>query len=169
MNAPAACKAAAAIRERRGRISVSAADTALHGYAGILVGSQREEVRPSRAGALFLAHDLLRPKSEARAQVMQQSLYWAGWVTALAMVMWLVFHFLLTRRTARLVHAAEQLAAGNLEARSNLQGADELEVVDVLVRDVGLFSDEDAMQRLECAVVELHGDYVQRDERRCDL
>jgi two-component system NtrC family sensor kinase len=119
-------QAAAAIRERRGRISVSAADNALHGYAGILVGSQREEVRPSRAGALFLAHDLLRPKSEARAQVMQQSLYWAGWVTALAMVMWLVFHFLLTRRTARLVHAAEQLAAGNLEARSNLQGADEL-------------------------------------------
>ncbi len=119
-------EAAAAIRERRGRISVSAADNALHGYASILVGSQREEVRPSRAGALFLAHDLLRPKSEARAQVMQQSLYWAGWVTALAMVMWLVFHFLLTRRTARLVHAAEQLAAGNLEARSNLQGADEL-------------------------------------------
>ena len=40
--------------------------------------------------------------------------------------MWLVFHFLLTRRTARLVHAAEQLAAGNLSARSGLHGNDEL-------------------------------------------
>ena len=40
--------------------------------------------------------------------------------------MWLVFHFLLTRRTARLVHAAEQLAAGNLAARSRLKGSDEL-------------------------------------------
>jgi PAS domain S-box-containing protein len=47
-------------------------------------------------------------------------------VTALALAMWLVFHFLLTRRTARLVHAAEQLAAGNLAARSGLKGTDEL-------------------------------------------
>ncbi|MGH8636185.1 MAG: response regulator [Burkholderiales bacterium] len=119
-------EAAAAIRERRGRLAVNAADNAVHGYAGILMGSQREEVRPSRAGSLFLAYDLLRPKSEARAQVLQQSLYWAGWVTALALLMWLLFHFLLTRRTARLVHAAEQLAAGNLAARSGLQGRDEL-------------------------------------------
>ena len=40
--------------------------------------------------------------------------------------MWLVFHFLLTRRTAKLVLAAEQLAAGNLAARSGLKGTDEL-------------------------------------------
>nr|WP_246265761.1 ATP-binding protein [Aromatoleum diolicum] len=40
--------------------------------------------------------------------------------------MWLAFHFLLTRRTAQLVRAAEQLAAGNLAARSNLSGRDEL-------------------------------------------
>src|SRR5439155_2537354 len=32
----------------------------------------------------------------------------------------------LTRRTARLVRAAEQLAAGNLTARSDLEGRDEL-------------------------------------------
>ena len=75
---------------------------------------------------MFLAYDLKRYKAEARAQVLQQSLYWAGWVTALALAMWLVFHFLLTRRTARLVRAAEQLAAGNLAARSDLKGRDEL-------------------------------------------
>jgi two-component system NtrC family sensor kinase len=39
--------------------------------------------------------------------------------------MWLVFHFLLTRRTARLVGAAESLAAGNLAAQ-DLKGTDEL-------------------------------------------
>jgi two-component system NtrC family sensor kinase len=58
--------------------------------------------------------------------VIQQSLYWAGWVTALALALWLVFHFLLTRRTARLVGAAEELASGNLAARSDLGGDDEL-------------------------------------------
>lgn len=119
-------EAAEAIRERRARMAVDLADNALVGYAAILMRSPREELRPSRTGILFLTYDLNRPKSEARAQVVQQSLYWAGWVTALALAMWLVFHFLLTRRTAQLVYAAEQLAAGNLAARSALRGHDEL-------------------------------------------
>jgi PAS domain S-box-containing protein len=73
-----------------------------------------------------LAYDLDHSRAEARAQVLQQSFYWAGWVAALALAMWLAFHFLLTRRTARLVHAAERLAAGDLAARSGLGGRDEL-------------------------------------------
>src|SRR6266513_5736471 len=98
----------------------------LLGHAGILMGGEREELRPSRTGSVYLTYDLKRYKAEARAQVLQQSLYWAGWVTALALALWLVFHFLLTRRTARLVAAAEQLAEGNLGARSDLRGTDEL-------------------------------------------
>jgi PAS domain S-box-containing protein len=117
---------AGAIRERRSMVSVDPTHGLLLGYAGILMGGEREEIRPSRTGTLFLAYDLDRYKAEARAQVLQQSLYWAGWVTALALAMWLVFHFFLTRRTARLVEAAEQLAAGNLSARSGLKGSDEL-------------------------------------------
>src|SRR4029077_11758466 len=80
----------------------------------------------ARTVSLVLSYDLPRHKAEARAQVLRQSLYWPGWVTALALAMWLGFYFLLTRRTARLVHAAEQLAAGNLSARSGLKGGDEL-------------------------------------------
>ena len=119
-------QAAGAIRERRAGMTIDSNGNELLGHAGILMGSEREELRPSRTGSVFLAYDLKRYKAEARAQVLQQSLYWAGWVTALALAMWLVFHFLLTRRTARLVHAAEQLAAGNLSARSGLKGSDEL-------------------------------------------
>jgi two-component system NtrC family sensor kinase len=119
-------EASQAIRERRARVTVDSRDDALLGYAGVLMGSQREELRPSRAGSLFLAYDLSRAKWEARAQVIQQSLYWAGSATALALAMWLAFHFLLTRRTAHLVRAAEQLAAGDLHARSGLRGRDEL-------------------------------------------
>jgi two-component system NtrC family sensor kinase len=98
----------------------------LLGHANVLMGTEREELRPSRAGTVFLAYDLARYKAEARAQVERQSLYWAGWVTALALGIWLLFHFILTRRTARLVHAAEQLASGDLAARSTLSGNDEL-------------------------------------------
>jgi two-component system NtrC family sensor kinase len=89
-------------------------------------GDRLIELRPSKTGSLFLAYDLGRYKAEARAQVLQQSLYWAGWVTILALALWLVFHFLLTRRTAQLVLAAERLASGNLTARSELKGSDEL-------------------------------------------
>jgi PAS domain S-box-containing protein len=117
---------AAGIREHRAGMTIDSNGDELHGHAGILMGGEHEELRPSRTGSVFLVYDLKRYKAEARAQVLQQSLYWAGWVTALALGMWLVFHFLLTRRTARLVHAAEQLAAGNLAARSDLKGTDEL-------------------------------------------
>jgi PAS domain S-box-containing protein len=119
-------QAGRAIRERRAGIVIDASRNELLGHAGILIGGEPEELRPSRTGSLFLAYDLERYKAEARAQVLQQSIYWAGWVTALALAMWLVFHFLLARRTARLVRAAEQLAAGNLAARSDLKGSDEL-------------------------------------------
>ncbi|HEY2863891.1 MAG TPA: PAS domain S-box protein [Casimicrobiaceae bacterium] len=119
-------QAAGAIRERRAEVTTDADGTVLLGYAGVLMAGDRDEIRPSRTGSLFLAYDLQRYKAEARAQVLQQSIYWAGWVAALALAMWLVFHFLLTRRTARLVHAAEQLASGNLDARSDLNGTDEL-------------------------------------------
>ncbi|HVN36031.1 MAG TPA: PAS domain S-box protein, partial [Casimicrobiaceae bacterium] len=119
-------RAEGAIRERRAGVTTDPKGDVLLGYAGILMGSERDELRPSRIGSLFLAYDLARYKAEARAQVVQQSLYWAGWVTALALAMWLVFHFLLTRRTARLVRAAEQLAAGNPAVRSDLKGRDEL-------------------------------------------
>jgi len=119
-------QAAIAVRERRAGMTVDSKGEELLGYAGVLMGGERDELRPTRTGSLFLAYDLKRYKAEARAQVLKQSLYWAGWVTALALAMWLVFHFLLTRRTARLVHAAEELAEGHLSARSGLRGGDEL-------------------------------------------
>jgi two-component system NtrC family sensor kinase len=115
-----------AVRGHPARIDLGDGRNALLAYSGILMGSEGDELRPSRSGSLFVAYDLSRARDEARAQVLQQSFYWAGWVTALALFMWLVFHFLLTRRTARLVRAAEQVAAGNLDARSGLRGHDEL-------------------------------------------
>ncbi|MEJ8821216.1 response regulator [Variovorax humicola] len=119
-------QAAGAIRDRRARVTFDADGNQLLGYAGILMDHEGEGLRPSESGALFLAYDLKRSKGVARAQVIQQSLYWSGWVVVLAMAIWLVFHFLLTRRTALLVHAAEQFASGNLAARSGLKGHDEL-------------------------------------------
>lgn len=111
----------------RGAQVVREADkNALLGYADIPMGGGGRELRGSHIGRLFFEYDLKRAKSAVRGQIVAQSLYWTGWVTALAAALWIVFHFLLTRRTNQLVGAAEQLAAGNLTARSALRGRDEL-------------------------------------------
>jgi len=99
---------------------------ALLGYADIAMGVSERELRGSRIGQLLFEYDLKRAKSAAKGQIVAQSLYWTGWVTALAAALWVVFHILLTGRTNQLVSAAEQLAAGNLDARSGLRGRDEL-------------------------------------------
>jgi two-component system NtrC family sensor kinase len=119
-------QATSAVRERRAHVAFEPNTNALVGYAGVLLGGPSDEIRPSRTGMLYVGYDLGRHEKDARAQILQQSIYWAGWVTALALVMWLVFHYVLTRRTAKLVHAAEQIASGNLSARSGLTGRDEL-------------------------------------------
>jgi len=144
---------AKAVRGRPARIELGEDENALLAYSGIMMGMGRDELRPSRIGGLFLAYDLSRAKSEARALVLRQSFYWAGWVTVLALWMWLVFHFLLTRRTARLVRAAEQVAGGNLEARSGLKGDDELGRLSRAFDSVALAVQRDVAEKKRSAAV----------------
>jgi signal transduction histidine kinase len=142
-----------AVRGHPARIDTGDGREALLAYSGIMMGSERDELRPSRSGSLFIAYDLTRAKDEARAQVLQQSFYWAGWVTALALFMWLVFHYLLTRRTARLVRAAEELAGGNLSARSGLKGHDELGRLSRAFDSVALAVERDVEEKKRSAQV----------------
>ena len=53
-------QAAGAIRERRAGMTIDPNGDELLGYAGILMGGERDELRPSRTGSLFLAYDLKR-------------------------------------------------------------------------------------------------------------
>jgi two-component system NtrC family sensor kinase len=103
-----------------------AGEDVLLGYAGIPMGGGKGELRSARMGRLLFEYDLSRAVQAVRSEIMAQSLYWTGCVMTLAAVLWVIFHFLLTRRTERLVRAAGQLAAGNLAARSALPGRDEL-------------------------------------------
>ena len=119
-------RAAHATPGRGAQVIREADKNTLHGYADIPMGGGDRELRGSRIGRLFFEYDLSRANNAAREQIFAQSLYWTGWVTALAVALWIVFHFLLTGRTNRLVGAAEQLAGGNLAARSALRGRDEL-------------------------------------------
>ncbi len=154
-------QAAKAMSQRRALI-VSGSNS-LFGYTSVLLGRAVLELRPSRLGSLFIVYDLGPSRAEARAQILNQSLYWTGLVAALALVLWLVFHLLLTRRAEQLVRAAERLAAGDLEARSALAGGDEFarlsDSFDAMARKIGrtqaqLYHDIEDRKRTEQALRE---------------
>lgn len=136
-----AAEAARAAAERRARIAISADRNSLLAYGGIQVGSGAQELRPTRVGSLFLEYDLRRAKAKETREIVGQSIYAAAWVTGLALMLWAAFHFLVARRTERLVRAAERLAAGDLDARSGIGGDDELgrlgRAFDVMASEVG--------------------------------
>lgn len=121
-----AAEAARAAAQRRAHIAISADRNSLLAYGGIQIGSGAQELRSSRVGSLFLEYDLRRTKAKEAREIVDQSIYAAAWVTGMALMLWVAFHFLLTRRTERLVQAAERLAAGDLDARSGIGGDDEL-------------------------------------------
>jgi signal transduction histidine kinase/HAMP domain-containing protein len=102
--------------------------TAVACYPVIWRGSASGLTQPN-VGILFVEMDLGRLKAQAlhRVQVMvvQQGALMGG----LAFLLWLFFHFVVTRRVNRLVQAARRFAARDWSARSGLHGEDELAVV----------------------------------------
>jgi two-component system NtrC family sensor kinase len=146
-------EAAVAARERAAQVVITADRRALLAYAGIRLAGDAPEPRAQRIGRLYFEYDLRRTKAKHFNQILGQSFYWAVWAIGLTVVFWIAFHFLLTRRTERLVRAAEQLAAGNLAARSALRGPDELgrlsRAFDAMAQQVG-----DTQTRLRADIAE---------------
>ncbi len=115
-----------ATKQHRATVNLNADKQALLGYIGVNLGMVAGKMRPSRMGYLFLKRDLSSVKATARARIYNQSLYWSVLIAALAALLGLLFHLLLTRRVARLAEAAERLAAGEQNVRTGLTGSDEL-------------------------------------------
>ncbi|MGH8578238.1 MAG: HAMP domain-containing protein [Gammaproteobacteria bacterium] len=115
-----------AARDRRAFVVGSADGRSLLAYTGVFARRTSVDLGPSRPGLIFIAYDLAPSQAEARAQILMPSRYRAALVGALALVLWLIFHFAPTRRVELLVMAAERLAAGDLGARARLSGHDEL-------------------------------------------
>ncbi len=114
------------VRQRSARVLVISNGSALAGYAGIAMAPSPAALRPDRFGQLFIQYDLQIAKGAAHRQLLQQSLFWTLIIGGLAVLLWLAFHLLLTRRAETLIQVAERLADGDLSARSRLTGRDEL-------------------------------------------
>ena len=119
-------EASRATQGRGARIVLAGDGKTLRAYGEVRIGGDERELRSSRSGSLFLEYDLHRAKSMAVRQTVAQSLYWAAWVMGFALLLWIVFHFVLTRRVDRLARSAERIASGDFGARSGLSGRDEI-------------------------------------------
>lgn len=123
------------------RIQLSHNGSMLVASTGVQIGLTAAELRGTRVGRLHIKYDLRQPKGDAMRNLADQTLIWAGWVVGMALLLWIAFHFLLTRRTERLVRAAERFAAGDLSARAGVGGRDEIgklsRAFDAMARQVG--------------------------------
>lgn len=119
-------QAETAVRERSAHVLVTEDGAALDGYAGIAMAPSHTALRLDRFGQLYIHYDLLSAKNKVYRWVLQQLFFWGLMVSVLALLLWLAFHIVLTRRADMLIGVAERLADGDLSARSNLTGRDEL-------------------------------------------
>ncbi len=86
----------------------------------------RQRVRPSKIGIILLKYNLIPLKKTARHAAEHQVLIYTIFLTVLSCILWIFFHFALTRRISHIVSTTENFAAGNLEARTGMVGNDEI-------------------------------------------
>jgi PAS domain S-box-containing protein len=95
----------------------------------VLVPTRLSELTPRTVWLLVVERDLSALKAEARHQVWRNVVQRSALLGVLAGLLWLFFHFVVTRRVDRLVTTAHRFAARDWDARSGLTGSDELAVV----------------------------------------
>lgn len=96
------------------------------GYFPVVLGLSKGDIRPSRVGVMFVEHDLTSLKALARLDAMESAVkLWLPFA-AFIVALWWLLHMLITRRLTRLVSQTDRIAAGDLQARSNVEGSDEI-------------------------------------------
>jgi PAS domain S-box-containing protein len=95
----------------------------------VLAPGSPGELASGKVWMLVVQRDLSILKNQARDQVWASVVQRSALLAMLAGLLWLFFHFVLTRRVARLVTTAQRFAARDWEARSGLTGRDELSLV----------------------------------------
>lgn len=95
----------------------------------VLAPSSPSELTPTKVWMLVVERDLSALKAAARHQVWESVVQRSALLAVLAWLLWLFFHFVVTRRVDRLVTTAHRFAARDWDARCGLTGSDELAVV----------------------------------------
>jgi PAS domain S-box-containing protein len=102
---------------------------ALVAWYPVLAPGNAGELTAHKVWLLVVQRDISALQDQARAQVRASVVQRSALLAVLAGLLWLFFHFVLTRRVARLVTTAQRFAARDWEARSGFTGRDELALV----------------------------------------
>jgi len=110
------------------RIIITKKQNMLLAYVPISLkwGWTEESLRAGKRGIFFIQYDLNFAQAGARKHVLEQLWTSSIVVVLLALILWILSEFFLTRRVTKLLNASRNLAEGNLKSRSHLKGRDEL-------------------------------------------
>ncbi|MGD1808119.1 ATP-binding protein [Dapis sp. BLCC M126] len=84
------------------------------------------ELRPSKAGILWLAYDISRLKQRAFRDTLYGSVTSTIGLGGFCILLWFFFEKTMTKRAEQIVAVSTKIAQGELNQRLNIQGSDEL-------------------------------------------
>ncbi len=106
--------------------SVSFNASMLHGYYPVTLKLVEGGLGVNRVGVLFVEYDLAPQLAHARHNAVVHASSFGGMMIAVAIVVAILLHWLVSRRVMQIVAASKRFAAGDMEARVHLRGHDEL-------------------------------------------
>lgn len=115
------------VRTRRvGQVLLSPDRDLVISVQPIVLGMAPGQLRAGRVGTLILGRSLVTRKAIAQQRIARQVIGFVVPVAAFAGLLFVLSHFVITRRVTAIVQAAQRFAAGDKGARAKLRGRDEL-------------------------------------------
>lgn len=98
----------------------------IFGYVNICLPSEAGRLRPSQCGFLYYRKNIGMRKQSALAVIRGQAIQEGAGIGLLAILLWLILRFAITRRMDQLITVARRFSKGDWSARARLTGRDEL-------------------------------------------
>ena len=111
---------------RLGSITFDAHRTYAVAFYPVALGVTQGQLQYKRIGGYVIGRDLLARKLAARTRVKWQIAQFAVPMAGMAGLFVVFFYLVISRRVGTLIDASRQFALGDLNARADLQGKDEL-------------------------------------------
>jgi PAS domain S-box-containing protein len=130
-------------RRRVGSVQLRPDRDAYLAYYPVELWNEDTALAGVRLGMLVAQYDVATIRRQAHGLVVEQLFQFSLVIISFSLVLWLTFHYGLTRRVHRLVESARRLGEGDFDARAGLSGRDELAQVGRAFDDMARLIAED--------------------------
>ncbi len=131
----------------RGSVNISKDRRTVASYCPLQVTMDEHTLRSVPQGLVIMLSDMSKAKELAHKEVSRQAVNYVLLFTGLTACIWTYIYFSLTRRVEQLVATTRQLASGDLDARTGIDGNDELAQVAKAIDTMATQISEDLLQR----------------------